>query len=322
MGDVVLIGTGGDARRRRRDPMNLSWAPFLAGSHVVCGYLYATARPASIHHEATSAPTTIVVKPANTDNDGDGVPNDVDACPRRRRHRAGRLPAAGHPGHARHARSRRSRRRFPAPQLARRERSRHELRPDRRPEAEVLEGEGDRLRRRLPDPHPDRRPVQLRAEGQGVGLQDQGHRLGDPHAQERVRPGRPARSASAGTPRSPGRSARRSRGPSARRSPSAVRSPRRPRSRSPRGPASASPPTSDRSSSGGGASVYLKSAGGEGRSPDTNESAVRGLRRRARRLLTQAIIAAGSKRSTSTISSAGTPARRAAAMIASGDGAS
>jgi len=82
MGDVVLIGSGADAVAAGQIALNLTWSPILAVSHAVCGYLYAAGADPSVDApQVKSADTTIVVKPANTDSDGDGVPNDVDKCP-------------------------------------------------------------------------------------------------------------------------------------------------------------------------------------------------------------------------------------------------
>jgi len=80
MGDVVLVGSGADAVAAGPISLNLPWSPMFAASHVICGYLYAGGADVSTDPPlAKSADVTIVVKPADTD--GDGVPNDVDACP-------------------------------------------------------------------------------------------------------------------------------------------------------------------------------------------------------------------------------------------------
>ena len=75
--DTSAIGTPGDAVAAGAISSTSLVADFAVSTRI-CGYLYAAGRTRARRPQYTR-PTTIVVKPLNTD--GDGVPNDVDACP-------------------------------------------------------------------------------------------------------------------------------------------------------------------------------------------------------------------------------------------------
>ena len=71
-------GVGGDPVAAGAITLNLPWTPSAAGTYLICGYLYGDTQVPSEMPLATSTPVSSTVKVA--DSDGDGVPDNVDAC--------------------------------------------------------------------------------------------------------------------------------------------------------------------------------------------------------------------------------------------------
>ena len=76
--DAVPLGTPGAVVAPGAINVSMPWTPDFAFTYRICGYLYGDTPDLSVDAPVRSS-TTIVVKALDTD--GDGVPNDVDACP-------------------------------------------------------------------------------------------------------------------------------------------------------------------------------------------------------------------------------------------------